>query len=250
MIKIGVPACFLYEDPNRLVYGQKVLSYIESDMMRYLTRPGIMPMLIPDVRPELQQQFLDEVDCFVFQGGNDVDPSTYATKHLDKDKWPGDKYRDEYEIKIMNYAIKSKKPLLGICRGFQLINVAYGGTLHQDIPTMLGTKRVHRDAKEYDKVHHDVELKDDSLLYKIYDEKQIYVNSIHHQAVKNLAPNFIVEATSPEDDIIEAIRFHDLNEHFVWGVQWHPEFNHTLGDKIADAAPILDKFLDEVKSRM
>ncbi len=249
MIKIGVPACFLYQDTERKVFGPKVLSYVENDMVKFICQKGVMPILIPDVEPELQQQYLDEVDGFVFQGGNDVNPLTYATKHLDEEKWPGDKYRDEFEIKILNYAIHSKKPVLGICRGFQLINVAYGGTLHQDIPTMVGNSVKHRDAIEYDHVHHSVRVEEGSLLYEAYGERELEVNSVHHQAVKNLAPNFIVEATSPDDGIIEAIRFHDLKEHFVWGVQWHPEFNHTLGDQIAPANPIIDKFLKEVRAR-
>lgn len=247
MIKIAMTPCFMYKDPNRVVFGHKNLTYMENDMVNYLAREGVMPYLLPDLPPHLLKAYLDEADGFVIQGGSDLSPESYGEPFLDKDRWPGDKYRDDYELKVIDYAFKNNKPIYGICRGFQVLNAYFGGTLHQDINTVVKTDQVHRDANLYDNINHSIDVEKSGLLYKLYGELTLQVNSVHHQAVKKLGDKLVADASSSTDQIIEA--FHYDGEETVFGVQWHPEFSPTLGDKVCDPTPLYDYFLEEVEKR-
>ena len=248
MIHIGIPACFMYPDHTRNVFGHKTLAYLEQDMARFISRPGIMPVLIPDLPEEEMKAFIEEMDGFIFQGGSDLAASTYKEVPIENGRWPGDPYRDQYELKIMDHAFKKRKPVLGVCRGLQLINVYFGGTLHQDLPTTLKTSVEHRNPELYDQIHHKVVCTEDSLLKDIYGKDELTVNSVHHQGVKTLGKDLIVDALSPDDELIEAFHYKDLEKNYVVGVQWHPEFSHTLKGKLADPDPLYNHFLNTVKS--
>lgn len=247
MIYIGVSSCFMYPDPTRTVFGHKTLAYLEQDMARFLSQKGVMPILIPDLPENELIPFLSEMDGFVFQGGADIAPQTYKEGPIDNGRWPGDPYRDQYELKIMDYAFKNNQPILAICRGFQLANVYFGGTLYQDLKMITETKVEHRNAELYDKIHHSVTCPDQSLLKVIYGTDQLMVNSVHHQGVKILGQDLIVDALSSDDHLIEAFHYKDLTNHYLVGVQWHPEFSHTLADKLCDPAPLYQHFLSAVK---
>ncbi|MBI1910006.1 MAG: gamma-glutamyl-gamma-aminobutyrate hydrolase family protein [Deltaproteobacteria bacterium] len=253
MIKIGVSACFLYPDPGRTVFGLKTLTYLESDMARYLSRRGILPILIPNLAEENLKEFLEAMDGFVFQGGSDIAPQSYGEEPIrqggaSKGRWPGDPERDAYELKILDYAVRQDKPVLGICRGCQLINVYFGGTLYQDIASQKEGALVHRDAMRYDHVHHRIEWKPGGLLGKVYKEdKATEVNSVHHQGIKDLGKDLLVEAISPQDQLVEAVSYKKPDEKLVLGVQWHPEFSHTLKDQVIRPEPLYDYFLKKVK---
>jgi putative glutamine amidotransferase len=247
MIKIGVSACFMYPDPTRAVFGHKQLSYFEHDMSRFLSRQGVMPILLPDLPWNELTQFLQEMDGFVFQGGADIAPGTYGEAPIEGGRWPGDAHRDQYELKIMDWAFQHKKPIFGICRGFQLINVYFGGKMYQDLSLETGTLTEHRNAERYDRVFHEVTCTEGSLLRDIYSKSSLTVNSVHHQGVKSLGRNLIVDAISPTDQIIEAFHFDKMNEHFVMGVQWHPEFSHSLSGTVIDPEPLLNYFLARLK---
>lgn len=247
MIKIGVSACFMYPDPSRLTFGPKTLSYLENDMARYLARHEVMPVLIPDLPEATLEKFLAELEGFVFQGGSDLAPQTYHEQPIDASRWPGDPQRDAYEFKILDFAKKQGLPVLGICRGCQLINAHHGGTLYQDLKTQKDNALQHRDAQEYDKVHHEIKWNQGSLLAQIYSGfPRPRVNSVHHQGIKDLGKGLAVEAISPEDGLVEAIRGLDPKQ-FILAVQWHPEFSHTLGSQLVPPEPLYDYFLQEVK---
>lgn len=249
MIKIGVSAFFFYPDPQRLVFSHKTIACLENDMAKYLNRPDVLPILIPDLEPDALKVFLAAMDGFVLQGGSDIAPETYRQKPLDSKKWPGDAYRDQYELKILDYAFKNNKPLLGICRGCQLLNVYFGGTLYQDLAVEKGSQ--HRDAKLYDKVSHRIQFVEGGLLAQLYgDIPEATVNSVHHQGIKALGKKLKREAFSPEDQLTEAVSYEDLKSHFVVGVQWHPEFSQTLKDKVIPENSLYDYFLQEVRGRM
>ncbi len=248
-IRIGVSAFFFYPDPSRPHFGKKTIACLENDMARYLTRPGVTPILIADLEGKALQQTLSGMDGFVLQGGSDVCPETYKTPYLDKKRWPGDPFRDFYEMRILDHAVKTGKPLLGICRGFQLINVYFGGTLYQDLKTEKNGTFQHRDADLYDQRHHSIVFPP-GLLQKIYGKKSSQrVNSVHHQGVKELGKHLHVEALCPEDGLVEAVSYHDLKKRFILGVQWHPEFSHTLKSRVLDSKPLYDYFLKEVRRR-
>lgn len=247
-LKIGVSASLMHPDPNRKVFGPKTLACFECDMADYLYQQDAYPILIPPYADERLEAFMQDLDGIVFQGGVDVNPMSYQQPYLDQAKWPGDKICDDYDLAIMRYATARKLPVFAICRGAQIVNAFYGGTLYQDLET--AGKRKHRDAALYDRLHHDIDFVEGELIASIYQaETRRTINSIHHQGIDNLGEDLVPLAYSVEDKIIEAYRYHDLAEHFVLAVQWHPEFSHTLADQVLPADPLYHTFLNAVRER-
>lgn len=245
MIKIGISPCFMYPDSQRPVFGPKALNYLEKDMGRYLTRKNVLPILIPDVEDNYLMPILEQLDGFVFQGGSDMAPQSYGEEPIGI--WRGDPYRDKFELKLMDFAIKNSKPVFGICRGFQLMNVYFGGTLYQDIATQCPEADLHRSAELYDTVKHPVNFVKGSYLDKLYrGVERPYVNTVHHQAIKALGKELVVYATS-DDNMIEAFGYLNEPEGKVFGVQWHPEFSGTLVGEVINADTLYQAFLEHVK---
>ncbi len=245
MIKLGISACFMYPDSQRPVFSRKSLSYLENDMARYVTKKGILPVLIPDVEQDYFSDILDQMDAFIFQGGNDLAPETYGERPIGP--WKGDAYRDAYELRILEYAIKRSKPVLGICRGLQLMNVYFGGTLFQDTTTQNPKAIDHRSAERYDTLKHAVHFEKGKFLERLYgDTVDPYVNTVHHQSIKDLGKDLEILARAP-DGTIEAFGYIKEPEGKVMAVQWHPEFSPTLGNEVIDADILLEAFLEHVK---
>ena len=240
MIKIGVAAAFTYPDNNRAVFSKKTLCYIEKDMAAYLSQFNAMPILIPDLNDKALFPFLEKMDGFVFQGGADFAPITYGEKPIGK--WQGDQKRDDFELQAMDWAMSNKKPILGICRGMQLLNVYLGGTLYQDIPSQTTNATKHHDVSVYDQLNHDIIIKESSVLGSIYSTKE-KVNSIHHQAIKDLGKGLEIVATSSTDNIIEAVEWTEAEKGKVMGVQWHPEFMYNSNVKLMDPIPLYQQFI-------
>ena len=235
----------MYPDPTRTVFGHKSLSYFENDMARYLTRKNIWPILIPDVDNELLLDIFHEMDGFVLQGGSDIAPESYGEQPIGR--WKGDAYRDQYELKILDFAIRHSKPVFGICRGFQLMNVYFGGSLYQDIKTQVPNSNPHRSAEKYDTIRHGINFEKGKFLDKLYPGVvDPHVNTVHHQAVKELGQSLEVYAHS-NDGLIEAFGYVNEPEGKVFGVQWHPEYSHTLGDRIIDPDILYQSFLNHVR---
>ncbi len=206
-----------------------------------------MPVLIPDFYGDDMKQFLGELDAIVLQGGTDMAPEMYGEKPIGQ--WKGDKYRDEFELAILDWAIKAGKPVLGICRGLQVMNVYFGGTLYQDIGVQKPNALTHRDAKKYDQLSHAIAFNRGNLLDKLYNgEPEKTVNSVHHQGVKDLGKNLEVLATCPDDGMIEAFMWNGAEEGKVMAVQWHPEFFQNYKDgKLIDGNKVYEHFLTMIK---
>jgi putative glutamine amidotransferase len=177
-----------------------------------------------DLTADRPADVIAAVDGVLLPGGGDVLPSLYgATPHPTFDAAePG---RDEYEIELVRRAIEADLPLFAICRGMQVLNVARGGTLIQDIPDEVGTTIDHRVKEPRFAIAHDVWLTTDSLLERSLRERlddgdACAVNSRHHQAPKDLGAALTVSATAP-DGVVEALE--DPSRRFCLGVQWHPE---------------------------
>lgn len=247
MIKIGVSACFFHPDLSRTTFGPKTLSYLENDMAAYIARPGVLPVLIPELPKAEKLAMISVMEGLVLQGGADLAPETYGEEPIGK--WLGDRIRDEYELELMDLFLKADKPVFGICRGFQVMNAYYGGSLYQDLPTQRPECIKHRDAIEYDRVHHGVRFEPGSFFEQLHsEEEKPMVNSVHHQAVKEIGNGLLPQAYCTDDGILEAFIHKDHAPGKVMGVQWHPEFFHTLGDKLIDPFKLINTFLSFAKS--
>lgn len=249
-LRIGVSARIQYGDAAMLGYLKKNLYYLEQSFARWLQSAGVLVYLVPDVVDRASNaltlaDYAQELDGLVLQAGTDISPRLYGEAPL-RPEWGGDPERDRYELDLLNRFLDAKKPVLGICRGLQLINVALGGTLYQDTATQKPGAHAHHDPTVYDDKYHYVEILPGTRLAALYPGvKQAKVNSIHHQAVKGLGAGLLVEARSLEDDVIEAVRRE--GPQYVAGVQWHPEFLHGRGDGVLDAAPLLGEFLQAAR---
>jgi putative glutamine amidotransferase len=251
-LRIGVSARIQYGDATKHGYLKKNVYFLEQSFARWLQSAGVLVYLVPDVvdRDSSALTLADyalELDGLVLQGGSDISPQSYGEAPL-KPEWAGDPERDRYELDLLSRFQDVHKPVLGICRGLQLINVALEGTLYQDTTTQRPGAQSHQDHAVYDDKYHPVEILPGTRLAGLYPGvKQAKVNSIHHHAVKGLGTGLRIEARSLEDGVIEAVR--QEGPHYLVGVQWHPEFLHGRGDGVLDAAPLLGEFLQAVRDR-
>ena len=191
--------------------------YMKSKYVKSLERAGATVKWIELENTEKAVAEALKCDGLLLPGGADIEPDLYGRQREEKCGKPNE-LRDKNEIAIFNAFIGTGKPVLGICRGFQLINVICGGTLYQDIANIK--KCSHSDFLKRSKVVHKVTVNNDTILYNIFGETQIGVNSLHHQAVENIGENLVVSVIS-EDGFIEAIEY--KNHPFCVAVQWHPE---------------------------
>lgn len=182
---------------------------------------GIPVPILPLENEGALLRLLEHLDGIVFSGGPDVDPSFfYEEPHPNMGEICPE--RDKAEIFIARECMRRAKPVLGICRGIQLINIALGGSIYQDIPSQIRGSLKHRQDAPRWHASHEVEIKDeDSRLFEIFGKNHIHVNSFHHQSVKDVAPDFKITAIA-RDQVIEAIETKDKKV-FCLGVQWHPE---------------------------
>ena len=253
---IGVSARIYYPNGKLLDVGgvwTKTLHYLEQSVAYWMMRGGATPVMVPAVdassivqRFDIQlDQYAEALDGLVLQGGNDIAPKNYGEKPLHPD-WAGDDVRDRYEMALVRAFVKAGKPVFGICRGFQLLNVMHGGTLYQDIATQRPEALAHR-AASFDRHFHDIELVAGSRLAQLYpDRLHARVNSIHHQGIKRLASDFVVEARCPGDGMIEAIRRRGPG--YVAAVQWHPEFHITTERRTFNDSAMLHDFLNAARA--
>ena len=235
MTKIGISPRLLHPQPGARGVFTKVLHYVEDGIAQWLLSRDALLFVLP--LSKRAADYARALDGLVLQGGADISPLAYGEEPLQPD-WAGDPMRDRYEIELVRAFMEVKKPVLGICRGAQMINVALGGSLHQDIPA-------HR-SDDYDQHTHEVRLEPGSGLARLYGETgPRRVVSIHHQAIKRLAPGLQVEARA-DDGVIEAVRGNGAS--YLCAVQWHPEF-HGGRAGFLDGGPLLDEFLRAAAGR-
>jgi putative glutamine amidotransferase len=249
MLKIGISACFFHEDPQRAIFKGMTLQYIEQNVAHWLMQRDVLAFMVPSPDGRTRRTgskatvaaYADELDGLVLMGGSDVCPETYGEKAL-KPEWNGDRIRDDYEIALLKAFMAEHKPVLGVCRGAQIINVAQGGTLYQDIATQLPGALNHRNWTIYEQNCHATSIVAGTHLAKLYPGLALTkTNSIHHQAVNKLGRDLAVEAWSEPDRVAEAIRW--TGHGYVFAVQWHPEFHAPDDRSFIDDTPILDDFL-------
>lgn len=246
-LKIGISARIFHPETGAKGLRGKTLQYLEESIAQWVMSRDVLVFMIPTVNTNglvhpsniRLRDYAKHLDGLVLQGGADVSPQSYA-QAATRPEWNGDRVRDMYELELLHEFIEAGKPVLGICRGCQLINVAFGGTLYQDIATDVPTAIAHV-SDSYDSNYHELSFPAGSTLASLVKAQSAVVNSIHHQAVKELGRDLSIEAVSGNDQIVEAIRYRKAP--FVMGLQWHPEFHRAGAPELLDCMPILDSFL-------
>ncbi len=196
--------------------------------MEGIEEAGGLPVMLPLTGDaESIARLVNTCAGFLLTGGQDVSPSVYGQARQDvcEECCPA---RDEMEKRLLTEAIRADRPVLGICRGIQILNAVLGGSLYQDLPGEHPSAVAHRMQPPYDRAAHTVALAEDTPLRRaLGGAAEIGVNSCHHQAVRELAPSLKVMAAAP-DGIVESVWM--PGKRFVWAVQWHPEFSHRADE--------------------
>lgn len=198
-------------------------AYVNDDYIRAVEKAGGIPIVLPVIGEyEKIKKQIELCDAIIISGGQDIHPMFYNEEPNQKLGLVYSKV-DQYQISLAKLALENNKPILGICRGHQVLNVACGGSLYQDTSEMDGNILKHsQQGKRYD-YSHKIIIKEDSMLRNLLGEESL-VNSFHHQCIKDLGKGLKVSAVAT-DGVIEAIEMEGMN--FVLGVQWHPEMMVT-----------------------
>jgi putative glutamine amidotransferase len=193
---------------------------LRQDYVRSIDQAGGLPFVIAPTSVASAGELLDGVRGLLLSGGSDVDPALYG-----EERHPSVtnvvRERDDFEIALLREALGRDLPLLAICRGQQVLNVAAGGTLVQDIPSELPNGLDHDPERERWETAHEVELLPGTRLRAVLGRDRVAVNSFHHQAVKDVGRGLVVSARATGDAVIEGVEAPDRR--FALGVQWHPE---------------------------
>lgn len=214
---------------HETAYSHSVIESLGNDYVESVIRAGGIPIILPILTDEesIRRQ-IELLDGVVLSGGIDINPLLYNEEPSSKLGYifPA---KDTFDILIAKIACELNKPILAICRGHQILNVAFGGTLYQDLSDINGCYIKHQQQSKDGAVTHTLDIVEGSILHSILGDS-IISNTFHHQAIKDLAPGFKATAYS-KDNIIEAIE--KSGDQFVVGVQFHPEIMTAYNNKYA-----------------
>lgn len=192
--------------------GKNIHSSVSCKFAEGIRQVGGLPLVIPVGDESLVKDYVDTIDKLILTGGQNVHPQFYGEeKTIESDDYNLE--RDQFELALLKEALRQNKPIMAICRGVQLVNVAFGGTLNQEIEG-------HWQGLPFGTSHR-IETVENSVVAQLFG-KESQVNSVHRQSIKDLAPNFRITARDPRDQTVEAIE--SIDEHRIIGLQWHPEF--------------------------
>lgn len=213
---------------NDGVFTGNLRQYIHTDYTSSVEKAGGIPLLLPvSADPDVIRAHAALCDAIILSGGADVDPVLYGEEGIQGQGYSMREI-DTYDLRLLKEALRCKKPVLGICKGMQIINICFGGTLYQDIPSQRERCIKHTQNTERYNGTHRIRIRDDSLLAEILPDGT-FVNSWHHQAVKAVPGQLTVTATA-SDGIVEALEYMEDGQ-FILGVQWHPEMMASCGNE-------------------
>lgn len=216
-------------------------AYVNNDYILSVIKNGGIPIIIPFNTDDcIIKAQISNVDALLLSGGHDVDPKNYNEEPLTKcgETFPE---RDYFDFKLIEYAKQKNIPILGICRGLQVLNVYHGGSLYQDLSYCQNISIKHNQALAPKRVTHTIDIENNSKLFDMLNLNETYVNSFHHQIIKDLAKEFRAVAYS-KDGAIEAIENDSYD--FLVGVQWHPEMLH---ESVEIMNQIFKNFIDKAR---
>ena len=204
---------------NNDAYKPFNINYSPAGFSNAIARAGGTPIILPIATPEIAHSYVSLIDGLLLTGGQDISPQLYGEepRNVIGEVAPD---RDALEVALIQEALKQGKPILGVCRGMQLINVTLGGTLYQDLVTEANVTIQHQQKAQPEFVTHSVIVDAHSHLATLIPNGKL-INSVHHQGIKQLAPTLRASSWSP-DSVIESIEWIDEN-HSIVGIQWHPE---------------------------
>jgi putative glutamine amidotransferase len=252
---IAMSPRILRQVPSELGFRGKTLQYLEQSMAHCLMRLGARVAMMPTIERGSEvarwqvavEDYVDTFDGLILQGGADLDPRVYGEEPADV-LGPVDSIRDRFELELLQAFAARDKPVLGVCRGMQLINVSCGGTLYQDLQVGDPRHMAHYVAGRYDEHAHEIELLPGGWLRQLYgDLPRGRVNSIHHQGVKRLGDDLVIDARA-SDGVVECVRHTRLR--FMLGVQWHPEFHDLRFPELLPMEPLLQAFIAAAGARV
>ncbi len=218
---IGITCYIDYDDSKRKYPFIFAFDYVKRQYYLAIQDAGGVPIILPNIeKMNLVDNYIKTLDGLLLAGGGDVHPSFFHERIKAKNLSIKIE-RDRFEIALAKKALRKKLPILGICRGLQVINIVLGGTIFQDLSLRKKKTLNHKpEAVIRFKKRHKVKIKEDSRLFSIVKKKEILVNTSHHQIIKDVAPSLSASAWS-EDGVIEALE--GKGKEFLISVQWHPE---------------------------
>ncbi|MCF6515402.1 gamma-glutamyl-gamma-aminobutyrate hydrolase family protein [Lactobacillus sp. S2-2] len=234
---IGLSASHIEKSTSQ--FGNRYVDYIQKDYVKALEKLGALVIILPVTNPSAANEYAQKIDGLVLAGGDDVSPLLYQEDPI-KENGSNSIARDNFEKAMIESMKQQSKPILGVCRGLQIINATLGGANYQDINSQYKNVLGHNQyPTEWSTLTHSIKVNEDSFLSKAWGTEGL-VNSFHHQAVKRIADGF--EATAfASDQIIEAIENKKYN---IYGVQFHPEM---LFDTNQHAKQLFRNFVEIVK---
>ena len=233
------------QDKNDIPAEAVKVSYLNA-----ILKCGGLPLIVPFRTTDDGLRELSELaDGLLLPGGGDIDPELYNEKPIAPLSGIFSD-RDALELSLFKIFFETKKPILGVCRGSQIINIAKGGTLFQDIKKQIPSGLCHRDPKLsgeelYLAIAHGAAIQKDTFLSGIFGERTIGVNSTHHQSIKNVGEGLKISALAP-DGVVEGIESVNMNDHWILGVQWHPE---AMLPKSPKMIGIYEKFIEAARTK-
>jgi gamma-glutamyl-gamma-aminobutyrate hydrolase PuuD len=230
---------------RRLTRKNKLVNWVSEIYLELLAGRGVMPIIVPiaESTKEILNEYLSDYDGMLMMEGGDINPIHYGENYPIEALDECDPLKDEIEIACLRHAIQSNKPILGFCRGMQLINLLHGGKIHKDVHEVSNFKVIHINYENYDNYRHSIRLVDNTPLAEWYKMPELSVNSYHHQGIKVLGEGLVPMAYS-EDELIEGV--YNPSHRFLVGLQFHPErmYNEYEGNKL-----VFDSFVEAVKEQ-